>query len=543
MLPHDNAGCTTITCGVPIPSQPSKSTLWRHARGRPTRRDKAASQQYLTPREEKALLEYVLRMDERGYPLPVKFLGSIAHVIKRQRSSAFQVPAVDDGIRPPGKNWSLDFRKRHLELRARKVRPLDWARHDIYDKVVEWFTMIGKELSNPAIVPENVYNMDETGVLLSVLGSLKVLVSRQNLKNYRGAGVKRTLVTAIECISADGRCLTPLIIWPAATHRSTWTTYPTPGWHFACSKTGYTDTEISLYWIKYVFDPQTKARTNHKPRILISDGFGTHESLELQKFAFENNIILCRLGSHTSHKTQPCDVGPFGPLKTAYREQAERLFRGGANMIGKQHFTLLYDRARNAAFTPRNIKSGWSKTGLVPFNPDRVLNDIPKPQVEEIVQQTANRTIELLDDVLHTPVTWESLMCLRTKIEQGSALDSPTKHHFQKLANATEKAFADRTILLDENRLLFEQNNEKTTRQSVKSTMPGNARIMTYDDIVKAEQKRAAKVGVAGGKRGRGRPKGSKTHEGKGSCANKLEIGNREIQALGLEKYCSVLQF
>jgi hypothetical protein len=97
--------------------------------------------------------------------------------------------------------------------------------------------------------------------------------------------------------------------------------------------------------------------------------------------------------------------------------------------------------------------------------------------------------------VLHTPVTWESWTCLRTKIEQGSTLDSPTKHHFQKLANATEKAFADRTILLDENRLLFEQNNEKTTRQSVKSTIPGNARIMTYDDIVEAEQKRAAKVG------------------------------------------------
>ena len=107
--------------------------------------------------------------------------------------------------------------------------------------------MIGKKLSNPIIVPENVYNMDETGVLLSGLGSLKVLVSRQNLRNYRGAGVKRTLVTAIEFISADGRYLTPLIIWPAATHRSTWTTYPTPGWHFACSKTGYTDTEISLY--------------------------------------------------------------------------------------------------------------------------------------------------------------------------------------------------------------------------------------------------------------------------------------------------------
>lgn len=145
--------------------------------------------------------------------------------------------------------------------------------------------------------------------------------------------------------------------------------------------------------------------------------------------------------------------------------------------------------------------------------------------------------------MLHTPVTWESLTCLRTKIEYGSALNSSAKYHFQKLTNSTENVFADRTTLLNKNRLLFEQNNEKTTRQSVKSTMPGNARIMTYDDIVEAEQKRAAKVGVAGAKRGRGRPKSSKTNEGKGSCADELEIGNREIQALGLEEYCSVLQF
>jgi len=47
--------------------------------------------------------------------------------------------------------------------------------------------VIGKELSDPAIILENVYNMDETGVLLSVLSSLKVLVSKQDLRNYRKA--------------------------------------------------------------------------------------------------------------------------------------------------------------------------------------------------------------------------------------------------------------------------------------------------------------------------------------------------------------------
>jgi hypothetical protein len=100
---------------------------------------------------------------------------------------------------------------------------MDWQRYDhhIHEKVVEWFSVIGKELASPIILLENTYNMDETGVLLSILNSLKVLVGKNELKTYRGAGVKCMLITAIECISTDGRYLHPLIIWPAATHRST----------------------------------------------------------------------------------------------------------------------------------------------------------------------------------------------------------------------------------------------------------------------------------------------------------------------------------
>jgi hypothetical protein len=65
------------------------------------------------------------------------------------------------------------------------VKALDWNRHDkhIYDKVTDWFTVIGKQLNDPAILPENVYNMDETRVLLSVLSSLKILVGKDDLRN------------------------------------------------------------------------------------------------------------------------------------------------------------------------------------------------------------------------------------------------------------------------------------------------------------------------------------------------------------------------
>jgi hypothetical protein len=57
-----------------------------------------------------------------------------------------------------------------------------------------------------------VYNIDETGVMLSMLGSVKVLIGTEDRRDYRGAGVKRTMVTAIECVSASGECLNPMII-------------------------------------------------------------------------------------------------------------------------------------------------------------------------------------------------------------------------------------------------------------------------------------------------------------------------------------------
>ncbi|EOA90819.1 uncharacterized protein SETTUDRAFT_101808 [Exserohilum turcica Et28A] len=230
------------------------------------------------------------------------------------------------------------------------------------------------------------------------------------------------MVTAIECISADGRYLNPLIIWPATTHRSNWTTFPTPGWQYACTVTGYTDSYVSLQWLKRIFDPETKERANNKPRVLICDGFGTHETLEILEYCFANNIVLCRLPSHTSHKLQPCDVAVFAPLKAAYREQVERLERGGVNSIGKEHFTSLFSPARVKAFTAKNIKAGFAASGLFPFNPDRVLNSMPKPAIGPFTASTANKAIigpsspEQIPPTPVTPVSAEGLMSLQNLI-------------------------------------------------------------------------------------------------------------------------------
>jgi hypothetical protein len=82
-------------------------------------------------------------------------------------------------------------------------------------------------------------------------------------------------------------------------------------------------------------------------------------------------------------------------------------------------------------------------------------------------------------------------MSLRKKIDErlmgDRELDHTYKTQIQKLANAAEKAFADRAILLDENLLLFEQNNERNTRKPIKATAVGKATVLSYEDIAERD--------------------------------------------------------
>ena len=464
----------------------------------------------------------MVQQDALGRPVRVKYIRSIAFSLARQR------PVADRPSKPPNKNWPQSFYKRHPELRASKNGALDWNRYDIYDKVVHWFEVIGKVLRDPAVLQENVYNMDETGIMLSKLNSVKVLVGRDNKRGYRGARIKRTTVTAIECVSAVGRYLKPMIIWPASTHRANWVTHPTPGWHYAYSDSGYTDSYISLQWLKLVFDPQTKDRANQKPRVLICDGFGTHETLESLEFCFENNIILCRLPSHTSHKLQPCDISVFGPLKAAYRDQVERLERGYVGAIGKEHFTYLYSSARNQALTSRNIRAGWVKAGLFPFNPDKVLSDIPKPLADLIAPKTTevkagSCTQDQVPQTPATPVSAEALTSLLNMIKQVPYDETNRQHKErlqQKLTNATQLSFAERALLQEHNRFLARINNEAKVRRSTKSDVLGTAKVMSYEELEKAKAERAAKGTVKEAKKAKREAKKAEK-EAKGKKAEK----------------------
>lgn len=110
--------------------------------------------------------------------------------------------------------------------------------------------------------------------------------------------------------------------------------------------------------------------------------------------------------------------------------------------------------------------------------------------------------------------------------------------------NAAENGFADRALLLEENSLLFEQNNEKAVPTSAKSTVVGTARVMSYEDIVEAQKKREVKEIEASVRRGRRAKRDTPTPSqilGKRSRSDEREEALDEIRASGMAKICSVL--
>ncbi|KAM0714640.1 hypothetical protein Q7P37_009938 [Cladosporium fusiforme] len=512
------------------------STRWHRAHGRKSRKERVVDQQLLTPREEQAIVDFVLRADRNGYPARVKDLRRYAAILLQKRAARNDPgTAVHVDSRTPGKDWPQAFCKRYPELKAKRLKALDWKRHEknLYVKTVHWFDIMREQLNSPGVSKENVYNMDETGGLI---------------ERAWGVSVRRTLITAVECISADSVSLTPLIIFPGSTLRSNWLGRDGRDWHFACSKKGYMNSSINLEWMRKVFDPQTRARANGQPRVLISDGFSPHESADVLTFCFENNISLCRLPSHTSHKLQPCDVSVFGPLKTAYREQVEHLQRRGANTVNKEHFVQLYDNARKAALTDRNIRSGWLKAGLFPLNPSRVLADMPAPIEEPLAlppNPDAPRDAHSYQPLV-TPTTAEGVHSIYRMLEERlSANGSLSDPHLVKFLHATEKAFADRSLLLDENQGLRIQNNEKRVRENTakKVVSQGDAKIMSREDIAAVIREKTAKANNASSKKSAvtKRKPAAKRSSGRGcSITGEMAAGTREIEAAGLAEYCSV---
>lgn len=141
-----------------------------------------------------------------------------------------------------GKNWLQGFLRRNPEVKTLRGKRLDFERANgaTTDIIQRFFD----RLSFPALAnipPSHRYNMDETGLAIGVRDNGLVLGSSAKRIALKKQSGKRVWSTVIECISATGQILTPLVIFEGSTVQQQW--FPTNlglfnGWLFESTARG-----------------------------------------------------------------------------------------------------------------------------------------------------------------------------------------------------------------------------------------------------------------------------------------------------------------
>lgn len=129
---HKATAAESASGAVSLPR--AYTTRWHRDHSGGTRRDEAINlkQQLLSPREEQAIVDFVLRAHRNGFPARVKDL----HLYTAVSVSGDVLHNVNVEIRPrkhrrvPAKDWPQAFCKRHPESKVARLRALDWRRHE-----------------------------------------------------------------------------------------------------------------------------------------------------------------------------------------------------------------------------------------------------------------------------------------------------------------------------------------------------------------------------------------------------------------------------
>ncbi|KFZ11870.1 hypothetical protein V502_07352 [Pseudogymnoascus sp. VKM F-4520 (FW-2644)] len=254
-----------------------------------------------------------------------------------------------------GPRWAENFVKRHPELTMAFRRQIDYQRAKCED---------------PNVV--DIYNFDETGFLMGMLLSAKVVTSSERRGKPRR---NREWVTVIQGVCATGWAVPSYVVVKGKYHLLPWYQngqFP-KDWRIHTSENGWTTNDIGLDWIKH-FNQHTTARTKGVYRLLVLDGHESHHSSNFEDYCQENNIITLCMPLHSSHFLQPLDVGCFSPLKASYSKQIEKMMRMQIMHITKDDFLAAFLEAFNASMTTKNIQAGFKATGLVLYDPESVIS-------------------------------------------------------------------------------------------------------------------------------------------------------------------------
>ncbi|CBF70985.1 hypothetical protein AN4391.2 [Aspergillus nidulans FGSC A4] len=433
-----------------------ESTLRTRLRGTTNRAESRANGHKLTEIEEEVLKQWILSLDLRGAAPTKAHVREMANILLAKRGST--------PIQTVGQKWVYNYTQRHPELESRLSRQYDCQRAKQENpKVIQaWFNTVRATIEQYGILPDDIYNFDETGFAMGLCAHQKVITKSESCgrRPVLQPG-NREWVTAIESISASGWALPPTLIFKGKQYNQAWFTGLPPDWRFEISTNGWTTNEISLRWLQKQFIPSTEHRTRGRYQLLVLDGHGSHLTPEFDQICTDHNIIPLCMPAHSSHLLQPLDIGCFAVLKRSYASLVDQKMRLGISHIDKLDFLAAYPQARISTFKLDTIRNSFRAAGLVPLNPEPVLSKLsiqartPTPP--------GSRGSQASTFCPHTPANVDELLkqasLLRDFLKQRSkSPPSPSHNALNQLIKGCQIAMQKGILLEQENRALRAEN-------------------------------------------------------------------------------------
>ncbi len=214
---------TALTWDVP------RVTLQDRLHSSESKKQAHSYEQRLPPHQEQRLVDWILLQGLAGHP------PTHAQI----RDLATRILATAKDTNPLGKKWMQSFLKRHPEIRTtRKVsrdsRRINKATTEV---IRPWFNRFYAP-DVQTIKPANRWNIDEAG-LIEGAGVNGLVVGRTGIRSLlKKTPGSKAWTSFIECVSATGTTLPPLVIFKGKSVQKQW--FPDDleafkDWHFTAT--------------------------------------------------------------------------------------------------------------------------------------------------------------------------------------------------------------------------------------------------------------------------------------------------------------------
>jgi hypothetical protein len=317
---------------------------------------------------EERLVEHVKKLDSLFYGVTLRDLRRAAFDYAEGNKLTHR---FDKTAKLAGKDWTNQFRKKH-NLSLRQPEKTSIARAMGFNRVQVdlFFNNLRRMYEKYKFNPQQIYNMDETG-LLTVPNKLPKVVSVKGKKQVGKivSGERGQLITAVCAISASGNFVLPTLIFPRKRQKPDLLHGAPPGTIQQVSDSGFINTELFEEWL--IHFKKTVPSGEDNPILLILDNHTSHISINELKYCRENHIHLLSLPPHTSRKLQPLDVDVYSSLKQAYSQEADtwQVNHPGRAITQYQIAEIFGNAYKRIATVAKAIQS-FKDTGISPFNPN-----------------------------------------------------------------------------------------------------------------------------------------------------------------------------